>query len=152
MFFEQFDPLQFQVTDDGDILYVFPGFAGGNKARKCRTGKAKTMEAFETDQRMGEASEQRFEAMPEVLQFEVQYNAAFLCPKHWRNEVFFVGMRSRVSWSGSTSGLSTSLSIGICDLLYCMYLKECVECRERARWQRARHALLCFLERRLVHR
>eukprot|EP00752_Nemacystus_decipiens_P005501 g4979.t1 len=59
-----------EVTDDGDILYVFPGFAGGEKARNGRTGKSKAMEAFEADQRMREAGEKGFTATPEILQFE----------------------------------------------------------------------------------
>lgn len=56
------------MTDDGDILYVFPGFAGGSKARKGR----RTMEDFEVDERMSNASEKGITATPEVLQFEVQ--------------------------------------------------------------------------------
>lgn len=67
------------MTDDGDILYVFPGFAGGDKARKGRTSKAKTMEAFEADERTSEASETRFTATPEVLQFEVRYLQLSFC-------------------------------------------------------------------------
>lgn len=59
------------MTDDGDILYVFPGFSGGEQARKGRTGKTKTRESFEADQRMSDASEKGFTTTPEVLQFEV---------------------------------------------------------------------------------
>lgn len=73
------------MTDDGDILYVFPGFAGGEKARQGRTGKAKTIEAFEADERMSEASENGFTATPEVLQFEVRciLIQRYSAPKTW---------------------------------------------------------------------
>ena len=69
------------MTDDGDILYVFPGFAGGENASRGRTGKASTMKAFEADQRTNEASEKGFTATPEVLQFEVRSNCTL--PKPW---------------------------------------------------------------------
>lgn len=59
-----------QVTNDGDVLYIFPGFAGGDKERKGRVDKARMVEEVETGQR-SERGEAVFTATPEVLQFEV---------------------------------------------------------------------------------
>ncbi|CAB1105761.1 unnamed protein product [Ectocarpus sp. CCAP 1310/34] len=61
-----------EVTDDGDILYVFPGFAAKGEACEGRAaaGEAPTLEAFEAEQRGGGGEEKEFTATPEVLQFE----------------------------------------------------------------------------------
>lgn len=53
-----------QVTGDGDILYVFPGFARGKGSREGNV---------EADY-LSEGSETGSTAAPEVLQFEVPYS------------------------------------------------------------------------------
>ncbi|CAN0336374.1 unnamed protein product [Pylaiella littoralis] len=58
-----------EVTNDGDVLYIFPGFAGGDKERKGRVDKARMIEEVEAGQR-SERGEAVFTATPEVLQFE----------------------------------------------------------------------------------
>lgn len=72
-----------QVTNDGDILYVFPGFARGKR------GRAGNIEA---DYR-SEESETGSTAAPEVLQFEVPYSLSsgfgglLMCASFWKYHI-----------------------------------------------------------------
>lgn len=77
-----FGMLCMQVTDDGDVLYIFPGFAGGDKARKGRASKGRTVEEFEADQR-SERGDTGFTATPEVLQFEVPHDIVLPVYMHY---------------------------------------------------------------------
>lgn len=67
-----------QVTGDGDVLYIFPGFACGDKERNGRGDRARMVEELDNDER-GEGAESRVTATPEVLQFEVPHDTAPYC-------------------------------------------------------------------------
>ncbi|CAM9101967.1 unnamed protein product, partial [Hapterophycus canaliculatus] len=58
-----------EVTSDGDILYVFSGFADKSKEPTGLDNTAQTLEDYETDQLNAEGVK-GFSTTPEVLQFE----------------------------------------------------------------------------------